>query len=60
VIATGPDAVQVAFEKWAAAPMHIKAMAGAYVVPLLEALAALSQDQQLILDQLEQINQWKK
>lgn len=60
MIATGPDAVRVAFEKWAAAPMHIKAMAGAYVGPLLEALAALFQDQQLILDQLEQINQWKK
>lgn len=35
-------AVSEAVKAWAAAPMHIKAMAGAYVGPILAALKAMS------------------
>ena len=37
-------AVSEAVKAWAAAPMHIKAMAGAYVGPLLEAIKAISEE----------------
>ena len=30
--------------QWAKAPMHIKAMAGAYVAPLLAALVAINEE----------------
>jgi hypothetical protein len=35
-------AVMEAVKAWNGAPMHIRAMAGAYVGPLLEALQAIS------------------
>ncbi len=35
-------AVSEAVKAWAAAPMHIKAMAGAYVGPLLKAIEAIN------------------
>ncbi len=38
------EAVSKAVKAWAAAPMHIKAMAGAYVGPLLAALQAMSRE----------------
>lgn len=39
-------AIFEAEKEWAKAPMHIKAMAGAYVVPLLAALAAINTELQ--------------
>lgn len=38
------EAVSEAVKAWAAAPMHIKAMAGAYVGPILAALQAMSRE----------------
>ena len=37
------EAVDKAVLNWQGAPMHIKAMAGAYMVPVLEALREVSQ-----------------
>jgi hypothetical protein len=35
-------AVKVAREQWEGAPFHVKAMAGAYMEPVLKALEALA------------------
>lgn len=45
--------VNAAAQGWAKAPMHIKAMAGAYVGPLLAAMLAIN-------DELKRINDAKK
>lgn len=37
-------AVAEAAKAWDGAPLHIKAMAGAYVGPLLEAIKAISEE----------------
>jgi hypothetical protein len=42
------QAVAAAGAAWAKAPVHIKAMAGAYVGPLLEAITAMNQELQSI------------
>ena len=36
--------VTAAINAWSGAPMHVKAMAGAYVGPLLEALTAINRE----------------
>lgn len=42
------DAVAAACAAWATAPLHIKAMAGAYVRPIIIALEALKNDIQVL------------
>jgi hypothetical protein len=42
------QAVAYAAAEWAKAPAHVKALAGAYVGPLLEAIAAMNQELQSI------------
>lgn len=46
------EAVAKAAVAWSAAPIHIKAMAGAYVAPLLEALEAMNSELQSLDDDL--------
>lgn len=43
-------AVADAAAEWAKAPMHVKAMAGAYVGPLLAALMAINEELQGVSD----------
>lgn len=45
------QAAAAAGAAWAKAPAHIRAMAGAYVGPLLEAVAAINQELQRIKEQ---------
>lgn len=37
------DKVKQAIAAWAAAPSHVRVMAGAYVIPLLNALSQLAE-----------------
>ena len=39
-----PEKVFAAVEAWNNAPLHIRAMAGAYVTPLIDALVAIAQE----------------
>lgn len=41
-VESAAQAVQDALTAWNAAPLHVKAMAGAYVKPLLWALASIA------------------
>ncbi|HEY6093812.1 MAG TPA: hypothetical protein VIU93_02555 [Gallionellaceae bacterium] len=43
--ATAAQEVARAVAEWKKAPIHIKTMAGPYVVPLLDAISAMQRDQ---------------
>lgn len=48
-------AIGRALDRWESAPAHIRIMAGAYVGPLLEAVAAIERDLEDIRAQLAQL-----
>lgn len=46
-------AVKLAADTWSGAPLHIRAMAGPYVGPLLAAVQAIERDLEWIREQIE-------